>query len=321
MLWTAALPAFLASLVEFVEALTIVLAIGLTVSWRSSLQGALAAALTLAVLVALFGASLVLWVPLEVLRLVVGTILILFGLQWLKKALLRYGGLKALRDEGAIFAREVNQARREGAAPEDAARRLGFLTSFKSVLLEGLEVAFIVITFGATAGPDKGAGLGAASVGAGAALVLVILLGLIFRGPLVKVPENALKFTVGVLLVVFGLFWAGEGLGTAWPGGDLFLLALLGGGLLLSAVLVVWLRRSRAPRAAATAPPRSRPPWPLRVAREVFDFFCGDAIVFGALVLVFVGVGLGAGPGSGVLLIAGTAAGLVLSLVQETRSR
>src|SRR3954454_16598220 len=193
--------AFLASAVEMVEALTIVLASGLSRGWRSSLAGLGAALVALAVVVAPLGPALAL-LPLSALRLLVGALLLTFGLQWLRKAILRASGFKALHDEDAIFARELAEAetaRREERAGVDW---YGFTLSFKGVLLEGLEVAFIVITFGSTQGR-----LDLAALGAGIALVLVATVGVIVHRPLSRVPENTMKFTVGVMLTTFGIFW------------------------------------------------------------------------------------------------------------------
>ncbi len=245
MFWSAGISAFLASLVEFVEALTIVLVVGATINWKTALWGAAAAVATLAALVAVFGTALVTFIPIEVLRLIVGVILILFGLKWLKKAILRYSGLKALHDEEAIYEEERRVLKARGEVLPNTIDGFGFATSYKSVLLEGLEVAFIVISVGSSAvkiDADKGNGLLSATLGALAAGVLVIGAGVLIRGPLTKVPENTLKFIVGVMLTSFGIFWAGEGLGMEWPGADLFLLVLVAANLLLSGALVMWLR-------------------------------------------------------------------------------
>ncbi len=245
MAWTSALSAFLASIVEFVEALTIVLVVGVTINWKTALAGAAAAVLTLASLIAVFGTALVTLVPIDALRVVVGVILVLFGLKWLKKALLRYGGLKALHDEEAIYEEEMRALKARGETLPDKINGFGFATSYKSVLLEGLEVAFIVITFGASAAKteqEKGSGLLAAAIGATIAGVLVIGAGMLIRGPLTKVPENTLKFIVGIMLASFGTFWAGEGLGVDWPLADGFLLILIAAYLLLGAAIVAWLK-------------------------------------------------------------------------------
>jgi uncharacterized membrane protein len=248
MQWAVIAAAFLASAVEFVEAFTIVLVVGVTINWRSSLAGALAAAATLAVIVATLGVALVRYVPLEYLRLVVGIILILFGLKWLKKSILRYSGLKAIHDEEAIFEenRAVLRARGEVIAPR--LEPFGVLLSYKSVLLEGLEVAFIVITFGSSAANatcSSTCGIGSAAIGAVVAGVLVILLGALVRAPLTKVPENSLKFVVGIMLTSFGTFWGGEGFGINWPFSDAFILILVALYLLAAFILVMILRQRK----------------------------------------------------------------------------
>lgn len=246
MQWAVASAAFLASAVEFVEALTIVLVVGVTMNWRSSLLGAFAAAATLAVIIATFGVAIVQWVPLDILRLVVGIILILFGLKWLKKAILRYSGMKALHDEEAIFEEQMAEIRARGEKPEARVMPFGVALSYKAVLLEGLEVAFIVITFGSSAAAvaaEKASGIASAALGATLAGILVIIAGALAKAPLTKVPENTLKFVVGIMLTTFGTFWAGEGFGASWPGEDLFILALAVLYLLATFALVLWLRQ------------------------------------------------------------------------------
>jgi uncharacterized membrane protein len=231
--------AFLASAVEFVEALTIVLASGITRGWRSSLTGLGAATVALAAIVAALGPALKL-VPIDALRLVVGALLLAFGLQWLRKAILRASGYKALHDEAAIFAQEASEAR--SAAHEERAGLdwYGFTLSFKGVLLEGLEVAFIVITFGSTQG-----NIGLAALGAGIALALVAIVGILVRAPLSRVPENTMKFAVGAMLTTFGIFWATEGAGAHWPGDDASLPGVLGFVVVLSFTSVSLLKRRR----------------------------------------------------------------------------
>jgi uncharacterized membrane protein len=229
---------FLASAVEAVEALTIVLAVGVVRGWRSTLIGVGAASLVLAGVVAALGPALQ-RVPIETLRFVVGALLLAFGLQWLRKAILRASGYKPLHDEAEAFARERQEA---GSAVADAGRVdwYSFTVAFKGVLLEGLEVAFIVVTFGATQGR-----LGLATAAAVTAGVVVVITGLVVRGPLERVPENTLKFVVGVLLSSFGIFWGGEGAGVEWPGADLAILWLVGLLGLVSFGLVRGLRRRR----------------------------------------------------------------------------
>ena len=237
--WTLAGTTFLASAVEAVEAMTIVLAVGVTRSWSVSLRGAVYALAVLALIVAFFGPLLHL-VPIDQLKLVVGIVLILFGLSWLRKAILRYTGRKALRDEEAAFSREVAALQ---AADDVQADRIGFITSFKGVLIEGLEVAIIVVTFGAA----SSTALGWATGGALVAVILVTLAGLALRQPASRVPENTMKFVVGVMLTSFGTFWTGEGLGIAWWGADASLLVLAAFYLAVSAALVA---AARAPREA-----------------------------------------------------------------------
>jgi uncharacterized membrane protein len=222
-----------------VEALTIVLAMGVTRGWRAALSGAVAAALALAAIIAALGPALVV-IPIEVLRLVVGALLLVFGLQWLRKAILRASGWRAQRDEDSVFARETAAA--TAAAHEERAGLdwYGFTVSFKGVLLEGLEVAFIVLTFGSTQGS-----IPLAAAGAGAAVVLVTAAGVIVRGPLSRVPENTLAFAVGVMLTTFGTFWGAEGTGVDWPGGDASLPAVLAFVALISLGFVTALRRRR----------------------------------------------------------------------------
>lgn len=246
MQWAVASAAFLASAVEFVEAFTIVLVVGVTMNWRSSLLGAFAAAATLAAIIATFGVAIVQLVPLDTLRLVVGIILILFGLKWLKKAILRYSGMKALHDEEAIFEEQMAEIRARGETPDARLMPFGVALSYKAVLLEGLEVAFIVITFGGTATTNaiqKSGGIASAALGAAIAGLLVIILGAVARAPLTRVPENTLKFVVGVMLTSFGTFWTGEGFGINWPYADTFILALVALYLLASFILVLWLKQ------------------------------------------------------------------------------
>ena len=246
--WAIASASFLASAVEFVEAFTIVLVVGITINWRSSLVGALAATATLAVIVGTLGVALVKWVPLNDLRVFVGIILILFGLKWMKKAILRYSGLKALHDEEAIFEETRAELRARGETIEHRFEPFGIALSYKAVLLEGLEVAFIVITFGSSAATNvcnNTCGISSAAIGAAIAGILVILAGLLVRAPLTRVPENTLKFVVGVMLTTFGTFWAGEGFGVAWPYADAFLLVLAAIYLLASFVLVTTLKQHK----------------------------------------------------------------------------
>jgi uncharacterized membrane protein len=231
--------AFLASAVEFVEALTIVLAAGVSRGWRSALAGLGAATLVLAVIIAALGPALT-RVPISALRVVVGALLLTFGMQWLRKAILRASGFKPLHDEEEIYTRELAEARAAGSEQRAGIDWYGFTLAFKGVLLEGLEVAFIVVTFGSTQG-----NVGLAALGAAAALVLVVIVGVFVRAPLTRVPENTLKFAVGTLLTTFGIFWSTEGVGANWPGDDAALPFVLVFVLLLSLSAVATLRRRR----------------------------------------------------------------------------
>lgn len=220
------LAAFLGSLVEFVEALTIVLAVGTVRGWRPALTGAVAGAALLVVLVLLLG-PLLKFIPLQVLQLVVGVLLLLFGMRWLRKAILRAAGIIAMHDEAAAFAAETAEMRSAkvvSVGPIATLRLdpIAVITTFKAVVLEGVEVVFIVVAVGAANDMLLPASLGAAVAGA-----LVIGLGIAIHRPLARVPENALKFTVGVLISAFGCFWIGEGLGFAWPGEDLAILGMI----------------------------------------------------------------------------------------------
>lgn len=234
-----AVSVFLASAVEMVEALTIVLAIGLTRGWQEALRGALAAALVLCVAVAALGPALA-QLPLRVLQVGFGLALLAFGLRWLRKAVLRAAGLRAKHDEQSEFA-EVTAAAREAGAVTGGFDRYAFSVAFQGVLIEGLEVVFIVLTFGS---PQHHVPLAAAA--AGTALVVVALGGVLVRAPLAKVPENQMKYGVGVLLSSFGLFWLVEGIGVHWPGGELSLTVLLPA-VLITSLLAVQICRRRAP--------------------------------------------------------------------------
>ncbi len=208
--------AFLASLVEFVEALTVVLAVAAVRGWRPALTGTGLGLGALALLVIVLGPALA-RIPLDLVRLAVGVLLLLFGLRWLRKAILRAAGVIPLHDEDAAFAAETAILRRGVDA-------VGIATAFKIVMLEGIEVVFIVVAIGAAGGL-----LLPASLGAAAALLVVVALGAALHRPLARIPENALKFAVGVLLAAFGTFWTGEGIGIAWPGEDWAVLGLIAG--------------------------------------------------------------------------------------------
>src|SRR5665213_32036 len=234
--WPTVVAAFLGSLVEFVEALTVVLAVGTARGWRGALIGSGAAFVLLLALVAALGPALA-RLPLHIVQLTVGPLLLLFGMRWLRKAILRSAGVIPRHDEQAAYANNTQSLRRHAAARPgwDA---VAVAAAFKITMLEGLEVAFILIALGAA-----GAGLLVpASLGALAALALVVLLGILVHRPLASIPENTLKFIVGVLLTAFGTFWVGEGMGFAWPRRDGSILGLVAGFL---AVALLAIRRCR----------------------------------------------------------------------------
>jgi uncharacterized membrane protein len=253
---TAAVPliltVFVACAVEAVEALTIVLAAGLTREWRSTFFGLAVALLALAAIVAVLGPTITL-LPLTALRLVVGALLAIFGLQWLRKAILRASGHKSLHDEASAYLREVAAAKTAGVSSRGRVRDwYAFTLSFKGVLLEGLEVVFIVITFGANQH-----NVGAAVIGAAAAVIVVALTGILVRAPLARVPENAMKFAVGIMLTSFGIFWGAEGSGVEWPGHDAALLVLVPLVALVSLGYTLVLR-ARARRSSLVEPASER---------------------------------------------------------------
>ena len=240
--------AFLASIVEGVEALTVVLATGTTRGWRSTLIGAGAALLALAVVIAILGPALA-YVPLDVLRVIVGGLLLVFGLQWLRKAILRAGGYMAMRDEEAIYRAQLVAAQTANPKQGPGIDWYAFTLAFKSVFLEGFEVAFIVITFGGAQG-----NIPLAALGALAALIAVVITGALLKEPLERIPENTIKFGVGVLLSTFGLFWSAEGLGVEWPGSDLAILGILAFMTLISVGLVAGLRNLHTPASKGASP-------------------------------------------------------------------
>jgi Ca2+/H+ antiporter, TMEM165/GDT1 family len=230
------LAVFLAAAVEMVEALTIVVAVGHTRGWRSALEGTGFAVLALGALVAIFGPALV-RIPLEPLRLVVGTVLLVFGLQWLRKAILRSAGYIGMHDEDGIYEKTVAALRAEGKSV--GRDRLAFVVAFKGVFLEGTEIVVAVLTLGTSAHR-----LGLAIVVAAIAVVVVAIIGVIVAHQLSKVPENLMKMSVGVMLVSFGTFWTGEGLHVRWPGGDTMLLVLV---VVYALVVAVAIRLARKP--------------------------------------------------------------------------
>jgi uncharacterized membrane protein len=239
------LTVFIACVVEAVEALTIVLAAGITREWKSTFQGMAVALVVLAAIAAAIGPAIN-DLPLTALRVVVGALLLIFGLQWLRKAVLRATGYKALHDEASAYLREVAAARQAAVEKKRGVSDwYAFTLAFKGVLLEGLEVVFIVITFG-----DNQRNIGAAVIGAAAAIIVVTITGIAVRAPLTKVPENWMKLAVGVMLTSFGTFWGAEGAGVAWPGNDAALLVVVPVVALVAAACIFWLRSRKAAVAA-----------------------------------------------------------------------
>lgn len=244
---------FVASLVEFVEAFTIVLAMGVTRGWKPAVAGAAAALVVLAGFTAVLGLTITTWIFESLLQLAIGALLLIFGLQWLRKAVLRSSGYQALHDEDVEFAEQTEAAQQAARTTYAGVDLFGFMISFKDVFLEGVEVVFIVVTFGLSAGA-----LGMAVGGAVVAGVLVFTLGVAFRRPLAAIPENTLKYGVDVLLTSFGTYWAIEGTGyfrdggesLAWPGSKLSLLGLVAVWFLLSRLVVFQLTHLRAERVA-----------------------------------------------------------------------
>jgi uncharacterized membrane protein len=237
------LAVFGASTVEMVEALTIVVAAGVTRGWRSALEGAAAAALVLAVIVLAVGVPLVRYVPINTLRVAIGALLLVLGLSWLRKAILRASGHKDLHDEDAIFAAtSAELAERVGSVSPSRRDGVAFAVAFKGVFLEGMEVVLIVVSLGASQHR-----LGAAAAAAGAAALLVTVVGALVAKQLSQVPENTIKIAVGIMLTSFGLFWVGEGAGVRWPGSDVAILGLVGMFFLVTMASIVWLRSVRPP--------------------------------------------------------------------------
>lgn len=255
--WGVVVATFVACVVEMVEATTIVMAMGFTRGWRSTLAGTVAALGALTVVTAFAGYALTTWLPESALQLVIGTLLLIFGLQWLRKAVLRSSGRKAVHDEDAIFRDEVESAQTAHAAA-GGLDMFAFIVSFKGVFLEGMEVVFIVLTFGLNAH-----NIPAASAAAAAAVVLVLIIAIAAKRPLSMINENLLKYGVALLLSSFGTYWAVEGIGIfrsgrgslQWPGHDLMILALIAVWFGLSRVFVAVLRAS-APRAVASTTAR-----------------------------------------------------------------
>ena len=255
--WGLVIATFVACFVEMVEATTIVMAMGFTRSWRSSLIGTAVALVALAVVTAILGYALTTFLPESALQLAIGGLLLIFGLQWLRKAILRASGRKAVHDEDAIYREEVTAAKAAGKG-NGGLDMFSFMVSFKGVFLEGMEVVFIVITFGLNA-----KNVPAASIGALVAVVVVLILAFAMKRPLSMINENMLKYGVGLLLASFGTYWAVEGIGIfqadhqslTWPGKDLAIVGMLIVWFLLSRVFISVLRKPATPTPATTPAP------------------------------------------------------------------
>lgn len=231
-----ALSSFLGTGVEFIEALTIILAVGAVRGWKSAVLGGLSAVVVLGVLVAIIGAPLVHIMEVRWVQLIVGLFMLLFGIRWLRKAILRYSGLKSLHSEADNYEEELARQQAAGEVAQGI-DKFAFATAFSGTFLEGLEAIFIVITFGLST-----KSMGPAVMGAAAAFVVIALLGVALRKPLSAVPENTMKFVVGVMLTSFGAFWAGESMKVAWPQGDVSIIYLIATLIVMSFLLVQWIK-------------------------------------------------------------------------------
>ena len=310
--WLIVSATMLAAAVEWVEALTIVLAVGIFKGWRTAIVGTVAATIALAVIVFVFGYAATSYVNIVMVRAIVGFLLLLFGLKWLTKSIMRYSGLKATHDEAEEFAETSEYLETHRGQQMWGLDRVGFTTSFGGVFLEGLEVVFIVVALG---GLNS---LFAATVGATISLVAVVIVGIVARHPLTQVPENTIKFAVGVMLTAFGTFFAGEGVGVKWWHDDVVILPLLAVYLIASGILIAWLRRP-----APTG--QRRQTGAERVARavgsELWGLIVGDgSIAIVALAVVF-GVGFhiarlgpSADPVAEPLFVAGVLASVVIGI-------
>jgi len=300
---------FVAAGVEWVEALTIVLAVGLVRGWRAAFSGTALALVALTAMVAVFGLALAAYLP--VVRTLIGVFLLLFGLKWLHKAILRSAGLKALHDEAVAFIATEERLR------ETRSHWAGVATAFNGVLLEGLEVVFIVVAVGGLNHNNYLSPI----VGAAASVAVVVAVGVAARRPLTQVPENVLKYVVGIMLTSFGTFFAGEGIGVNWPGGDLVLLALVAGYGLASLAFVVYLRRpAAAPGEPGTAVRLLRAAW-----AEVYGLFVDDSALAVVTVAALLAVALFAQRFSpqlaGLFLVLGVLLAIGVSLSGPARAR
>lgn len=307
---------FLAAAVEWVEALTIVLAVGLFKGWKSAFLGTVLAIVALVALVLIFGVGLAAFIPITVARTLVGIFLLLFGLKWLHKAILRSSGLKPLHDEAAVFEKEKTYLLEHGGVVRDRIDAVGTLTSFNGVFLEGLEVVFIVIALGGTS-------LNGAVIGAILSAVAVLAVGVMFRAPLTRVPENAMKYVVGVMLTAFGTFFAGEGVGVEWWHADLSLVWLIAFYAIGSVLLVQILRRPAAPHvqhpSGVTRAVRA-------VAAEAWGLFVGDSALALVVVIALLAIALYAQTqhqpaAASYLLVVGVVVAVVVGVIEPYRKR
>ena len=279
---------FIATLVEAVEALTIVMAAGLARDWKSARQGTIAGLITVAVIIAAFGPLLTLF-PVEILRLIVGLLSLIFGLQWLRKAIQRASGYKALHDEDKIFKTEMEQAKTAVKERRSIVSDwYAFTISYKAVVIEGIEVAFLVVTFGAL--QNK---IPVAALSATVAVMIVVAAGFILHRPLSKVPENTLKFAVGLILTTFGIFWTTEGLGIEWAMQDLVLLPIITGLSVVSLLLVLALKMRKRSHPDSQAKLAQQPKLPLGI-EFIYDFVVGDdwptaVIIYLTVISAFLG--------------------------------
>jgi uncharacterized membrane protein len=310
--WLIVSATMLAAAVEWIEALTIVLAVGLFKGWRTAIVGTVAATIALAAIVFIFGYAATAYVNIVLVRAIVGFFLLLFGLKWLTKSIMRYAGLKALHDEAEEFAETAEYLETHRGQRMWGLDRVGFTTSFSGVFLEGLEVVFIVIALG---GLNS---LTAATVGAAIALVAVVVVGVIARHPLTRVPENTIKFVVGVMLTAFGTFFAGEGIGVKWWHEDVVILPLLGIYLAASVVLIMYLRR---PAPSVERKQLGAERVVRAVGSELWSLLVGDGSIAIVAIAVLFGVGFqiaklgsGAEPWPQPLFVAGVIAAVVIGI-------
>ena len=307
---------FLAAAVEWVEALTIVLAVGLFKGWKSAFVGMILAVAALVGLVLIFGVALAAIIPIAIARTVVGIFLLLFGLKWLHKAILRSSGLKPLHDEAAVFEMEKTYLLEHGGVVKDRIDPVGTMTSFNGVFLEGLEVVFIVIALGGTS--LKGAILGAIL-----SAIVVLVVGVIFRAPLTRVPENTMKYVVGIMLTAFGTFFAGEGVGVEWWHADLSLVWLIAFYAIGSVVLVQILKRQPQIR---LHPPTGVTRAVRAVASEAWGLFVGDSALALVVVIALLAIALYASTQhqpqtASYLLVAGVVVSVVVGVIEPYRKR